>query len=126
MISRHHKTSNVYTGSPPAYRVLYQHRFLNNTVYFGTLICPFSTKSLLCLHGFLLTQLIFQSLKKPYKQRIPCIYIFMEVHFGKISKQNFINCDRVNFEKMNLQLLHRNIFHPIVKAAGSITVKRCK
>ena len=46
-----------------AYRVLYQHCFLNNTVYFGTLICPFSTKSLLRLHGFLLTRLFFQSLK---------------------------------------------------------------
>ena len=32
-----------------------------------TLICPFSTKSLLCLDGFLLTQLFFQSLKKPRK-----------------------------------------------------------
>ena len=31
------------------------HSFLNNTVYFGTLICPFRTKSLLHLHGFLLT-----------------------------------------------------------------------
>ena len=39
-------------------------QFLNNTVYFGTLICPFSTKSLLRLHGFLLTWLFFQSLKK--------------------------------------------------------------
>ena len=27
-----------------------------NIVYFGTLICPFSTKSLLCLHGFLFTR----------------------------------------------------------------------
>ena len=39
-------------------------RFLDNTVYFRTLICPFSTKSLLCLRGFLHTQLFFQSLKK--------------------------------------------------------------
>ena len=31
--------------------VLCLHGFLDNTVYFGTLICPFSTKSLLCLHG---------------------------------------------------------------------------
>ena len=29
--------------------------FLNNTVYFGTLMCPFSTKSLLRLRSFLLT-----------------------------------------------------------------------
>ena len=42
-------------------------------VYLGTLICPFSTKSLLRLHGFLLTWLIFQSLKKQCKQRIACI-----------------------------------------------------
>ena len=34
-----------------AYTVLYQHGFLNYTVYFGALICPFSTKSLLHLHG---------------------------------------------------------------------------
>ena len=26
-------------------------RFSNNTVYFGTLTCPFSSKSLICLHG---------------------------------------------------------------------------
>ena len=47
-----------------AYTVLQQHGFLNKTVYFGTLVSPFSTKSLLRLHGFLLTQLFFQSLKK--------------------------------------------------------------
>ena len=46
--------------------------FLNSTVYFGTLICPFSTKSLLRLHGFLLTRLLFKSLKKQRKQRTPC------------------------------------------------------
>ena len=44
-------------------------------VYFGTLICPFSTKSLLRLHGFLHTLLFFQSLKKQHKQRTPCIFI---------------------------------------------------
>ena len=42
-------------------------------VYFGTLICPFSTKSLLHLHGFLLTRLFFQSLKKQGKQRTACM-----------------------------------------------------
>ena len=35
--------------------VLRLHGFLNNTVYFGTLMCPFSTKSLLRLRSFLLT-----------------------------------------------------------------------
>ena len=37
-----HTLGNLFdnTGSP-----------LNSTVYFGTLICPFSTKSLLRLHG---------------------------------------------------------------------------
>ena len=40
-------------------------------VYFGTLICPLSTKSLLRLHGFLLTRLFLQSLKKQHKQRTP-------------------------------------------------------
>ena len=43
-------------------------------VYFSNLICPFSTKSLLRLHGFLLTQLFFQSLKKHRKQKTPCIF----------------------------------------------------
>ena len=52
--------------------VLCLHGFLNNTVYFGILICPFSTKLLLCLHGFLLTRLFFQSLKKQRKQRTAC------------------------------------------------------
>ena len=47
------------------------HDFLNNTIYFCTLICPFRTKSLLRLHGFLLTGLFFQSLKKQGKQRTP-------------------------------------------------------
>ena len=51
--------------------VLLEHGFLNNTVYFGTLICPFSTKSLVRLHGFALTQLLFQSLKnRVHKQRL--------------------------------------------------------
>ena len=40
-------------------------------VYFGALICPFSTKSLLRLHGFQLTWLFFQGLQKPRKQRTP-------------------------------------------------------
>ena len=31
--------------------------------FFGTLICSLSTKLLLCLHGFLLTWLFFQSQK---------------------------------------------------------------
>ena len=54
----------------------------NNTVYFGTLISPFSTKSLLCLHGFLLTQLFFQSLKKQRNQRTACtLYISKHIIF---------------------------------------------
>ena len=44
------------TGSPPLTW------FSINMVHFGTLICPFSTKSILRLHSFLLTRLIFQSL----------------------------------------------------------------
>ena len=67
--------SAIYRQSS-AYTVLQQHGFLNNTVYFGTLICPFSTKLLLRLHGFLLTQLFFQSLEKLCKQRTPCICKF--------------------------------------------------
>ena len=59
-----------YYRQSSAYTVLKQHGFLNNTVYFGTLICPFSTKSLLHLHGFLLTQLFFQSLKKQHKHKL--------------------------------------------------------
>ena len=43
--------------------------FLNIIVFFGTLLCPYSTKSLLHQHGFLLTRLFFQSLKKQCKQR---------------------------------------------------------
>ena len=62
------------TGSPPLTRFS-NNTFLNNTVYFGTLICPFSTKSLLRLHSFLLTRLFFQSLKKPRKQRTACMYL---------------------------------------------------
>ena len=53
--------------------VLSLHGFLNNMIYFGTLICPFSTKSLFRLHGFLLTRFFFQSLKKHRKQRTPCV-----------------------------------------------------
>ena len=45
--------------------VLSLHGFLNNTAYSGTLICPFSNKSLPCLHGF------FQSLKKQHKAEDP-------------------------------------------------------
>ena len=52
-------------------------RFLNNTVYFGTLICPFSTKSLLRLHGFLLTWLFFQSLKNRVS-RGPSVQNFLQ------------------------------------------------
>ena len=37
-------------------------------VYFDTLICPFSAKSLLRLHDFLLTQLFFQSLRNLGRQ----------------------------------------------------------
>ena len=36
---------NICTGSPPITR------FSNNTVYFGTLICPFRTKLPFHLHG---------------------------------------------------------------------------
>ena len=43
--------------------VLSLHGFLNNTAYFGTLICPFSNKSLLRLHGFLLTRFFPKSQK---------------------------------------------------------------
>ena len=45
--------TTFYTSS--AYTVLSLHGFLSNTVYFTTIICPFSTKSLLRLHGFLHT-----------------------------------------------------------------------
>ena len=38
-------------GSPPLTRCSLITRFLNNPVYFGTLIFPFSTKSILRLHG---------------------------------------------------------------------------
>ena len=48
------------------------HGSLNNTMYFGTLICPSSTKSLPRLNSFLLTWLLFQSLKKECKQRTTC------------------------------------------------------
>ena len=41
--------------------VLRLHGFLNSTIYFGTLICPFSTKSLLRLPGLVLTRFFFQS-----------------------------------------------------------------
>ena len=50
-------------------------------VYFGTLICPFNTKSFLHLHGFLLTRLCFQSLKKQCKQKTPCTFLLYKV-FG--------------------------------------------
>ena len=63
----------IWYRQSSAYTVLWQHGFLNNTVYFGTLICPLSTKSLLRLHGFLLTRLFFQSLKKLRKQRTSCM-----------------------------------------------------
>ena len=44
----------------------------------STLICPLSTKSLLRLHGFLLTRLLFfQSLKKPCEQRTPVLAYFL-------------------------------------------------
>ena len=58
-------------------------------VYFCALICPFSTKALLGLHGFLLTRLFFQSLKKPCKQRTPCTF-----HSSGISlkQQNHVFC----------------------------------
>ena len=42
------------------------------TRFILVLSCPFSTKSLLRLHSFLLTRLFFQSLKKQLKQRTPC------------------------------------------------------
>ena len=54
------------------YKIL-KHGFLNNTVYFDTLICPFSTKSLLCLHCFLLkyTVVFPKSQKTALNQRTP-------------------------------------------------------
>ena len=70
------QTHLVGTGSPPLTRFSNNRAgFLNDTIYFGTLICPFSTKSLLRLHGCLLTQLFFLSLKKQRKQRIPCKFL---------------------------------------------------
>ena len=53
--------------------VLCLQRYRNKTVYFGALICPFSTKSLLRLHSFLLTRLFVQSLKKQRKQKTPVL-----------------------------------------------------
>ena len=40
--------------------------------YFGTLICPYRTKSLLRLHGFLLALFSAYILENPHKQRAPC------------------------------------------------------
>ena len=42
-------------------------------VYFGALICPFGTKSLLRLHGFLLIRLFFQSLKNRLSRGPPVV-----------------------------------------------------
>ena len=56
-----------------AYTVFKIMRFILGLAYFGTLIWPFSTKSLLRFHGFLLTKLFFQSLKRQRKQKTPCI-----------------------------------------------------
>ena len=66
-------------------------QFSNNTVYFGILICPFSTKSLLHLHGFLLTRLFFQSLKKQHKQRTLCnnssaVYLLMTLYASEAAE----------------------------------------
>ena len=83
------KNFSMYRQSS-TYTVLKQHGFLNNTVYFGTLICPFSTKSLFRLHGFLLTRLIFQSLKvskKTRKERTPCT---LDVQIILLRKEKFI------------------------------------
>ena len=71
-----------------AYTVLYQHGFLNNTVYFGTLIYPLSTKSLLRLHGFLLKWFFFQSLEKQRKQRTPCT--IFDLIFTRINDYFFL------------------------------------
>ena len=43
---------NFDTGSPSLTRFSNNTVFLNNTAYFGTLFCPFSTTSLLRLQGF--------------------------------------------------------------------------
>ena len=54
-----------------AYTVLSQFGFLNNT-FFCALICPFSTKSLFCLHG------CFSKVLKDSKQRTPCTKVFQQ------------------------------------------------
>ena len=55
-------------------------------VYFGTLICPFSTKSLLRLHGFLLTLLFFQSLK--WTNLLSMIHVFLLLKILKLQKRH--------------------------------------
>ena len=86
--------------------VLRLHGFLNNTVYFGTLICPFSTKSLLCLHSFLITRLFFQS-PNSVSRRPPVVaskrscwnikskqYTGVLFNFGPfINSQKILGCD---------------------------------
>ena len=74
-------------------------------VNFGTLICPFSTKSLLRLHGFLLTWLFFQSLKNPRKQRTLCICF-------KNYKDCGYTCNPRKFEIPALRFPHKDPVNP--------------
>ena len=95
-------TSYIYRQSS-TYTVLYRHVFLNNTVYFGTLISPFSTKSLLRLHSFLLTRLFFQSLKKQYNQRT--------VRWSKMSMIDFFHRSRPNIYEFSFSSLKMGILN---------------
>ena len=88
-----------------AYKVRLQHGFLNNTVYFGTRICLFSTKSLLRLHGFLLTRLFLRCLKKQRKQRTD------NFQFDKVLRASVVIVTFVN-DKWNLfciKVVYRNL-----------------
>ena len=66
------KNFSMYRQSS-AYTVLKQHGFLNNTVYFGTLICPFSILN----HSSAYTVVFPKSQKKRISRGPPvhCMYI---------------------------------------------------
>ena len=67
--------------------------FLSKMVYFGTPICPFSTKSLLHLHGFLLTRLFFQSLKNSVSRGIRYkIFWMIKLQFCQVNH----NCKSIS------------------------------
>ena len=102
-------------------------RFYNNTVFGITrfilvLICTFSTKSLLRLHGFLLTRLFLRCLKKQRKQRTDNFQLD-KVLWASVVIVTFVNdkwnlfCIKVVYRNLSSSPFHLIYFFVVGKLA---------